>query len=100
MLSYFLVYKKYISRGSAIREKKNGRVGKFRTTAKVAAAAETSTRIEAMARLFPQSYTVFSKKNLSNGRFINILSSNLYPLNEGKKLTIPGKVIISTKTNN
>ncbi|MDE5090061.1 MAG: hypothetical protein O4805_24220 [Trichodesmium sp. St16_bin2-tuft] len=41
--SYFLVYKKYISRGWACR--------KCKTTAKVAAAGETSTLIGATARL-------------------------------------------------
>ncbi|MDE5088401.1 MAG: hypothetical protein O4805_15195 [Trichodesmium sp. St16_bin2-tuft] len=34
-------------------EKKNGRVGKCKTTAKVATACETSTRIGATAQLFP-----------------------------------------------
>ena len=34
-------------------ETKNGRFGKCKTTAKVAAACETSTRIGATARLFP-----------------------------------------------
>lgn len=43
---------------------------------------------------------MFSKKNLLNGRFINILSLNFYLFNEGKKLIILGKVIISIKINN
>ena len=33
---------------------KNGRVGKCKTTAKVATVCETSTRIGATARLFPR----------------------------------------------
>ncbi|MDE5116728.1 MAG: hypothetical protein O4965_28985 [Trichodesmium sp. St19_bin1] len=33
---------------------KNGLLGKCKTTAKVAAASETSTRIGATARLFPR----------------------------------------------
>ncbi|MCL2938978.1 MAG: hypothetical protein MGU50_21825 [Trichodesmium sp. MAG_R02] len=56
MLSCFLVRKKkYISRGRAIQEKK--RTDRpYKTTAKVAAACETSNRRGAMAWLFPRAF--------------------------------------------
>ena len=44
----------------------NGRVGKCNTTAKVAAACETSARIGATARLLP---TAFHKGRMSNGLY-------------------------------
>ena len=37
-------------------ETRNGRVGKCKTTAKVAAACETSTRIGSTARSFPRAF--------------------------------------------
>ncbi|MDE5087136.1 MAG: hypothetical protein O4805_08250 [Trichodesmium sp. St16_bin2-tuft] len=39
-----------------LHQTKNGLVGKCKTTAKVAAACETSTRIGAKARLFPRGF--------------------------------------------
>ncbi|MDE5089071.1 MAG: hypothetical protein O4805_18880 [Trichodesmium sp. St16_bin2-tuft] len=39
-----------------IHQTKNGLLGKCKTTAKVAAAFETSTRIRATARLFPRAF--------------------------------------------
>ncbi|MDE5123221.1 MAG: hypothetical protein O4965_25505 [Trichodesmium sp. St19_bin1] len=48
MLSCLSVHKKkYISRGWSIRNKKNGQVSQYKTTAKVAAACEMQTRREA-----------------------------------------------------
>ena len=56
IISWLLVYRKYISRGWAIRDKKKGRVGKCKTTAKVATACETSARIGSTVRLFPPGF--------------------------------------------
>ncbi|MDE5111756.1 MAG: hypothetical protein O4753_10970, partial [Trichodesmium sp. St7_bin2_1] len=56
-------------------ETKNGGVGKCKTTAKVAAARETSTRIGATARLFPRAFRLGRMSIQSK----LILSNNLKP---------------------
>ncbi|MCL2938723.1 MAG: hypothetical protein MGU50_20360 [Trichodesmium sp. MAG_R02] len=67
-----------------LHQTKNGQVGKYKTTAKVAAACEISTRRGATARFFPRAFRPRRMSTSYRNYFTRTLHTTSY------LLTLPG----------